>query len=123
MRGTDTSATNGSLPHPRAVEARIARAGGGLLLLVHLRDGRVLGLPLWLYPTLLAASPALRRNIELIAGGRGVRWPDLDLDLSVRGMLAGRPDVTRAARSAARSLNLKSYLRALTAMTPTRRAG
>lgn len=124
MPGTATLATrNGHAGDPKAVDARIARSGGQPILVVHLRDQRVLALPLWLYPTLWAAPPRHQRNLELIAGGRGVRWPELDVDLSVRGMLAGRPDVTRAARATARALSLKDYLRVLGSRTPTRRAG
>lgn len=121
MRGTGTS--EGIEPDPRAVEARVSGAGGTHLLIVRLRDGRDLGLPLWLYPNLLAASPAQRRRLEIIGGGWGVRWPDLDVDLSVRGMLAGRPDVTLSAQASARSLRLKNYARALAAIMPARRAG
>jgi hypothetical protein len=93
------------------------------MLVVSLLDGRVLGLPLWLYPTLLQASPGQRRTFELIAGGRGLRWPSLDLDLSARSMLAGMPDMTRAARTLAIKLHLSSFLRAFSAATAGRRAG
>ena len=37
------------------------------------------------------ASQKERDNWELIGGGQGVRWPDLDEDLSVEGLIAGRP--------------------------------
>ena len=101
----------------------MGRVGGEPMLVVSLLDGRVLGLPLWLYPTLLRASPSQRRTLELIAGGRGLRWPSLDLDLSARSMLAGLPDMTRAARAIAAKLHLASYLRAFSAATASRRAG
>lgn len=39
----------------------------------------------------LRSSPASAlRNIELICGGTGLHWPDLDEDLSVDGILEGR---------------------------------
>ncbi|MCO6049427.1 DUF2442 domain-containing protein [Mesorhizobium sp. RP14(2022)] len=54
---------------------------------VELRDGRELVTPLWWYPRLLAATPEERENVELMLDG--VHWPDIDEDLSVRGMLRG----------------------------------
>ena len=55
---------------------------------VRLGDGRTILTPLWWYPTLLAATPAQRNNVELMLGG--VHWPDIDEDLSINGMLKGR---------------------------------
>ena len=40
---------------------------------------------------LSAASPDQRRRYQLIGNGEGIRWPDLDEDISVRGMLEGSP--------------------------------
>jgi hypothetical protein len=91
--------------------------------MVRLKDERVIALPLWLYPSLLAAPSRQQRHLEVIAGGRGLHWPDLNLDLSVRGMLEGRPEATRSARATARTLNLKNYARVLAAMMPARRSG
>ena len=54
---------------------------------VQLADGREVVTPLWWYPRLAAASPTERDNIELMVDG--VHWPDVDEDLSVRGMLKG----------------------------------
>lgn len=123
MRGTSTSDERKSVNDPRASDALVARSGGQMALLVRLRDERVLVMPLWLYPVVFAATARQQKKVEVIAGGRGVRWPDLDVDVSVRGMLDGRPDVTRVAKATARAMSLKSYLRALAAFTPTRRAG
>ena|GEM_PF-4125598 len=107
----------------RVVDALVTRVGGEPLLLVLLRDGRAVGLRLWLYPTLLLASPATRWRWELIAGGRGVRWPGLDLDLSVSEMLAGTPDVTRAAKKSVKALDLRGFARAFAQHRTMRRAG
>lgn len=60
-------------------------------LVVDLRDGRSVSVPLTWYPRLLHGSSRERRNCHLIAGGTGIHWPDLDEDLSVDGLLAGRP--------------------------------
>lgn len=64
---------------------------------VSLDDGRAISVPLAWYPRLLAATPEERARVELIGGGEGLHWPDLDEDISVEGILAGR----RSAESAA----------------------
>lgn len=60
------------------------------MLTVELSDGRTLSVPLDWYPRLSHGSPKQRRNWELIGEGDGIHWPDLDEDLSVEGLLAGR---------------------------------
>ena len=57
------------------------------MLHVTLKDGRVISTPLEWYPRLAAASEAQLGNVEL--GAYGIHWPDLDEDLSIRGMLEG----------------------------------
>ena len=57
-------------------------------LVVQLEDGRTLSVPLEWFPSLRQASDAQRRNYSFIGGGVGMHWPDLDEDLSVRGLLA-----------------------------------
>jgi hypothetical protein len=66
-------------------------------LTVRLDDGRSLSVPLTWYPRLLDGSIPERENYELIGEGEGIHWPDLDEDISVAGLLAGR----RSAESAA----------------------
>lgn len=60
-------------------------------LVVDLADGRTISTPLAWYPRLLHASPEARARWTLAGGGFGIHWPDLDEDLSVRGMLRGAP--------------------------------
>ena len=60
-------------------------------LQVELSDGRSIAVPLAWYPRLVNATLEERRNWGLIGGGQGIHWPDLDEDLSVEGLLAGRP--------------------------------
>jgi hypothetical protein len=60
-------------------------------LRVDLSDGRSLSVPLAWYPRLLHASPAERKRWRLIGRGVGIHWKDLDEDISVDGLLAGRP--------------------------------
>ncbi len=60
-------------------------------LSVELSDGRTIGAPLAWYPRLAHGTRKERRHWRLIAGGRGIHWPDLDEDISVANLLAGQP--------------------------------
>jgi hypothetical protein len=66
---------------------------------VDLADGRTLGIPLAWFPRLLHGSPALRAKVELSRAG--LHWDELDEDISIAGLLAGRGDMTRSRKSAA----------------------
>lgn len=59
-------------------------------LAVDLADGRTVIAPLAWYPRLLHGSTAERKRWHLIGRGEGIHWPDLDEDISVDGLLAGR---------------------------------
>jgi hypothetical protein len=59
-------------------------------LIAHLDDGRILLVPLEWFPRLSHGSADERAHYELSGSGRGVHWPDLDEDISVEGLLAGR---------------------------------
>jgi hypothetical protein len=59
-------------------------------LSVALSDGRVVSVPLSWYPRLAHATPAERTNWRLIGRGEGIHWPDLDEDISIAGLLAGK---------------------------------
>ena len=59
-------------------------------LLVELVDGRTLSVPLLWYPRLAHATAAERGNWRLIGRGAGIHWPDLDEDVSVDNLLAGK---------------------------------
>jgi len=54
-------------------------------------DGRVISVPLAWYPRLEHGSPQERDNWRLIGEGEGIHWPELDEDISIEGLLAGRP--------------------------------
>lgn len=56
-----------------------------------LADGRTITVPLAWSWRLSDATPAQRTRFEILGNGEGVRWPDLDEDVSVRGMLQGIP--------------------------------
>jgi hypothetical protein len=59
-------------------------------MVVSLDDGRTLSVPLAWFPRLLHGSKHERERFELIGGGEGIHWPNLDEDISVEGLLAGR---------------------------------
>jgi hypothetical protein len=61
------------------------------MITARLADGRIISVPLSWSWRLAAATPAQRANYELIGGGQGVHWPDVDEDISVDGMLRGEP--------------------------------
>jgi len=60
-------------------------------LSVALMDGRTISVPLTWYPKLLHATEEQRKNRKIAGGGYGIRWPDLDEDLSTEGLLRGAP--------------------------------
>ncbi len=60
---------------------------------VDLTDGRTLGVPLAWFPRLLHATPAQRQRFEM--SRTGLHWEEIDEDISIAGLLAGRGDVTR----------------------------
>ncbi len=60
-------------------------------LRVDMSDGRSISVPLAWYPRLLHATPAERKLWRLIGRGLGIHWTDLDEDISVECLLAGKP--------------------------------
>jgi Protein of unknown function (DUF2442) len=68
------------------------------MMWVDLTDGRVLGVPLAWFPRLLEASPDARERVEI--SRIGLHWEELDEDISISGLLAGRGDMTKQAQRA-----------------------
>ncbi len=62
-------------------------------ILVALTDGRKLTVPIVWFPRLAKASSKERANYELLGNGQGIHWPQLDEDISVFGLLAGKRSV------------------------------
>jgi len=60
-------------------------------LLVQLKDGRTLTVPLEWFPRLRDAAEVDRQNFELYADGYAIHWPALDEDIAIPGLL-GLPD-------------------------------
>jgi hypothetical protein len=64
---------------------------------VELSDGRTIGVPLAWFPRLMDATREQLENYEL--SPRGLHWEDLDEDISVEGLLAGRGDETKLGKA------------------------
>ncbi len=58
---------------------------------VDLSDGRTIAVPLAWYPRLVHATKEERGHWRLIGQGQGIHWEGIDEDISVEGLLAGRP--------------------------------
>ena len=67
---------------------------------VDLADGRTLGVPLAWFPRLLNATPAQRAS-DVEMSRTGLHWEELDEDISIAGLLAGRGDMTKQSEQVA----------------------
>ena len=59
-------------------------------LMVDLVDGRSIIVPLVWFPRLWHGTNRERNRFEVFGDGAYLHWPDLDEDLTVEGLLAGR---------------------------------
>jgi hypothetical protein len=80
-----TAATPGS--KPCVISADVTDTA----ITAHLADGRRISVPLSWSWRLSDATPDQRARYEIIGDGEGIHWPDVDEDISVRGMLDGVP--------------------------------
>lgn len=60
------------------------------MICMKMSDGKEIRFPVELNTKLKKANDEQRSNIEIICGGTGLHWPDLDEDLSVSGIIEGR---------------------------------
>ena len=81
-----TSASPIETVEPRAQRVTVTNDA----LAVDLLDGRTIAVPLTWYPRLAHGTSAERAHLSFIGEGEGIHWPDLDEDVSVEGLLAGR---------------------------------
>ena len=72
-------------------------------LIVNLIDGCTIIVPLLWYPRLWYGTAEERSHFEISGDGTLIHWPELDEDLSVEGILAGR-------RSGESQKSLKKWL-------------
>ena len=78
-----------------AVEIRVPDALSVSLtvdtLSVDLSDGRSISVPIAWFPRLMHSTEQERNNWRLIGKGQGIHWEDIDEDISIEGLLAGKP--------------------------------
>lgn len=60
-------------------------------LTVNLSDGRTIVVPTSWFPRLSYSTQTERDNWQLIGDGQGIHWPGMDEDISVEGLIAGKP--------------------------------
>ncbi len=75
------------MPIPEALNVSITDD----TLSVDLSDGRSISVPIAWFPRLLHSSVEERNNWRLIGNGQGIHWEEIDEDISIEGLLAGRP--------------------------------
>lgn len=94
--------------HSSGTETRTGRAASVRVtashLVVALADGRTMTVPLRWYPRLAHGTASQRRSWRLIRRGVGIHWPELDEDINVDDLLAGR-------RSGESKASLQRWLR------------
>ena len=77
-----------------AMEIHVSNAESVIItedaLTVELSDGRTLSVPLAWFPRLLHATPEERNNWRFIGKGQGIHWKDIDEDISIENLLAGK---------------------------------
>ena len=66
---------------------------------VDLSDGRTIGVPLVWFPRLMKANAQERASFKISAFG--LHWAELDEDISIEGLLAGRGDQSAVGGEAA----------------------
>jgi hypothetical protein len=84
--------SNAAQPNSRDAEPRVAAVEvTEELIVAHLVDGRSISVPLAWSWRLSDATTEQRSHYDIFGDGTGIRWPEIDEDLSVRGMLNGSP--------------------------------
>jgi len=73
----------------QVIFAQKVRHENGMICIL-LSDNREVRFPVYLNEKLRNAPLEQVANIEIICGGTGLNWPDLDEDLSVVGIMEGR---------------------------------
>lgn len=74
-----------------AVEPAALRAWAeGRTIFIELTDGRIFGFPAGRFARLKAASDEELKQVRVEVNGYALRWEELDEDLTVPGVVAGR---------------------------------
>jgi hypothetical protein len=78
----------------KTLDARaIGMIVGAEVFTVCLSDGRQISVPYHCFPRLEAATLQQRAHFEMCAGGRMLHWPEIDEDIEVGHIVAGRMPV------------------------------
>ncbi len=72
---------------PKAEDVKVSKD----TLTVNLSDGRTIAVPIAWFPRLVHATQEERKHWKLIGRGHGIHWQDIDEDISVEGLLTGKP--------------------------------
>ena len=62
----------------------------GRTVFIELHDGRIFGFPATRFRRLRDASEEDLKKISIELGGAALRWEEVDEDITVRGVVAGR---------------------------------
>ena len=81
---------NTLLDEPRLAAGEDVRVTADTLS-VELSDGRTITAPLAWFPRLLHGTIKERNYWRFIGRGEGIHWPDLDEDISIEGLVLGKP--------------------------------
>jgi hypothetical protein len=71
-------------------EVQFGAGAARLRVVVDLLDGRTVSAPIAWYPRLAHGTVAERADLRLTRHGRGIHWPQLDEDIAIDDLLAGR---------------------------------
>lgn len=71
----------------KAIDVRLTKH----LFYAILEDGREIGVPYSWFWRLEQASEQALKNWRFIGGGTGIHWEDIDEDVSIQGLLKGKP--------------------------------
>ncbi|HEV2186163.1 MAG TPA: DUF2442 domain-containing protein [Stellaceae bacterium] len=85
------------LPRTNTLISPVSASFGEKKMSVELSDGRTISVPLAWFPRLQDATLAQLENYEL--SPCGLHWDELDEDISVEGLLAGRGDETKLGKA------------------------
>jgi hypothetical protein len=83
-----TSSLAEQLPVAEAVAVRVWTEGR--IVFLELTDGRIVGFPADRFRLLHDASDEQLKGVHLELNGSALRWEELDEDLTVSGVVAGR---------------------------------
>lgn len=82
-----TTLKSDNIEIPKAEDVKVSKD----TLTVDLSDGRTISAPIAWFPRLVHATPEEKKNWKLIGRGHGIHWEDIDEDISVEGLLSGKP--------------------------------